>query len=136
MHVGLPTTDLNAAIDFYRGLFGREPAKQRPDYAKFEVADPPLVLSLHPTGRAPEPQLHLGIRVVDGEALARTRSRVARAGLEIRDEPGVTCCYALQNKSWVRDPDGHAWEIYELVEDAEVHSTEHTECCDAGCRDA
>jgi catechol 2,3-dioxygenase-like lactoylglutathione lyase family enzyme len=117
-HLSLNVSDLSRSIDFYRVLFGLEPAKRRGDYAKFELEDPPLVLSLEPTPRsAGGPLNHLGFRMPDSARLVAMQERLERAGVRSRREEGVECCYARQTKFWVTDPDGTLWEIYTLEED-------------------
>jgi catechol 2,3-dioxygenase-like lactoylglutathione lyase family enzyme len=117
-HLSLNVSNLAQAIDFYRVLFGTEPAKRRPDYAKFELDDPPVVLSLEPTPRAVGgPLNHLGFRVPDSATLVAMQERLERAGIHSQREEGVECCYALQTKFWVTDPDKTLWEIYTLHED-------------------
>jgi catechol 2,3-dioxygenase-like lactoylglutathione lyase family enzyme len=117
-HLSLNVSDLARAIDFYRVLFGTEPAKRRADYAKFELSDPPLVLSLEPTPRpVGGPLNHLGFRMPDSAALVRMQERLERAGIRSQREEGVECCYARQTKFWVTDPDRTLWEIYTLEED-------------------
>jgi catechol 2,3-dioxygenase-like lactoylglutathione lyase family enzyme len=117
-HLSLNVSNLSRSIDFYRILFGIEPAKRRPDYAKFELEDPPVVLSLEPTPRAPGgPLNHLGFRVPDSQTLVAMQERLERAGISSQREEGVECCYALQTKFWVTDPDRTLWEIYTLHED-------------------
>ncbi len=112
-HLSLNVGDLARAIDFYRILFGVEPAKRRPDYAKFELEDPPLVLSLEPTPRAVGgPLNHLGFRLPDSGTLVAMQSRLEKAGIRSQREEGVECCYARQTKFWVTDPDKTLWEIY------------------------
>lgn len=117
-HLSLNVSDLKRSVDFYRILFGIEPAKLRHDYAKFELNDPPLVLSLEPTPRsAGGPLNHLGFRLPDSATLVATQERLERAGIRSRREEGVECCYARQTKFWVTDPDKTLWEIYTLEED-------------------
>jgi catechol 2,3-dioxygenase-like lactoylglutathione lyase family enzyme len=114
-HLSLNVSDLGRAVGFYRTLFGVEPAKVRGDYAKFEVADPPLVLSLEPTPRGSGGALnHLGFRMPDATALVAMQERLERAGIRSQREEGVECCYARQTKFWVYDPDRTLWEIYTL----------------------
>jgi SAM-dependent methyltransferase len=110
--------DLTRAIGFYKILFGCAPAKVRTDYAKFELDDPPLVLSLEPTPRAAGGALnHLGFRLPDSESLVAMQRRLEVAGIRSQREEGVECCYARQTKFWVTDPDRTLWEIYTLEED-------------------
>jgi catechol 2,3-dioxygenase-like lactoylglutathione lyase family enzyme len=117
-HLSLNVSSLERSIAFYRVLFGREPAKCRPDYAKFELDDPPLVLSLEPMPRGAGGALnHLGFRMPDSETLVAMQERLERAGIRSRREEGVECCYARQTKFWVTDPDQTLWEIYTLEED-------------------
>jgi catechol 2,3-dioxygenase-like lactoylglutathione lyase family enzyme len=117
-HLSLNVGDLARSIDFYQVLFGTEPAKRRPDYAKFELNDPPVVLSLEPTPRASGgPLNHLGFRVPDSSTLVAMQVRLEQAGIRSQREEGVECCYARQSKFWVVDPDKTLWEIYTLEED-------------------
>jgi catechol 2,3-dioxygenase-like lactoylglutathione lyase family enzyme len=119
-HISLNVANLDASVDFYRALLGVEPAKCRPDYAKFEPAEPPLVLSLEPGGRAPGGNLnHVGLRFADSESLVEAQRRLEAAGLKTNREEGVECCYARQTKFWVHDPDRTLWEIYVLEGDIE-----------------
>ena len=113
-HISLNVTDLDRSVAFFRTLFGIEPAKVRPGYAKFEPADPPLVLSLEPaTEVAGGGALnHLGFRLPDTRSLVAMQERLERAGLRTRREDGVECCYARQTKFWAHDPDGNLWEVY------------------------
>jgi catechol 2,3-dioxygenase-like lactoylglutathione lyase family enzyme len=117
-HLSLNVTNLERSVAFYRILFGKEPAKCRPDYAKFELDDPPLVLSLEPTPPGPGGALnHLGFRMPDSATLVTVQMRLERAGIHTKREEGVECCYARQTKFWVTDPDHTLWEIYTLDED-------------------
>ncbi|MFO0863159.1 MAG: ArsI/CadI family heavy metal resistance metalloenzyme [Gemmataceae bacterium] len=112
-HLSLNVSDLSKSIDFFRILFGMEPAKVRSDYAKFEPDEPPLVLSLEPTPRGKGGALnHLGFRMPDAASLVRMQERLERAGIRSQREEGVECCYAKQTKFWVYDPDGLMWEVY------------------------
>jgi catechol 2,3-dioxygenase-like lactoylglutathione lyase family enzyme len=119
-HVSLNVANLDKSVDFYQLLFGKQPAKCRPDYAKFESEDPQLVLSLEPNPRSPGGSLnHLGLRVGDSAALVEIQQRFEAAGIRTQREEGVECCYALQTKFWVTDPDRNLWELYILHEDLE-----------------
>jgi catechol 2,3-dioxygenase-like lactoylglutathione lyase family enzyme len=112
-HLSLNVSDLARSVSFYRTLFGTEPAKLRSDYAKYELDDPPLVLSLEPSGRGSGGALnHLGFRLPDSSALVAMQERLERAGIRSQREEGVECCYARQTKFWVTDPDRTLWEIY------------------------
>jgi len=117
-HASLNVSDLARSVAFYRVLFGCEPAKQHADYAKFELEDPPLVLSLNPSGAVGGGSLnHAGLRVASSEELVAIQRRVEEAGFGTRREDGVACCYALQTKFWITDPDLTLWEVYTLHED-------------------
>jgi catechol 2,3-dioxygenase-like lactoylglutathione lyase family enzyme len=130
-HVALNVTDLPRAIDQYRKILGIEPAKVKPDYAKFEIADPPVVLSLN-LGGEPGTVSHLGIRYPGTGEVATELVRTKMQGVAVYEQPGTTCCYAKADKFWVHDADGLGWEMYTLLEDAEVHSiasTPQETCC-------
>jgi catechol 2,3-dioxygenase-like lactoylglutathione lyase family enzyme len=107
-------TDLTKAVGFYRALLGVEPAKLRPDYAKFEPDTPPLVLSLEPGKSVGDGGAlnHAGFRLPDAKSLVAMQERLERAGIRTRREEGVECCYAKQTKFWAHDPDGTLWEVY------------------------
>jgi len=118
-HVSLNVKSIPEAVERYRTILGAEPAKVRPGYAKFELADPPVILSLNLAG-APGTVGHLGIRYPETAEVAAGLARAERQSLEPFKQEGVTCCYAKADKYWVRDADGVAWEMYTLLEDAEV----------------
>ncbi len=117
-HLSLNVSDLSRSVAFYRTLFGVEPAKLRSDYAKFELTDPPLVLSLEPHAPGQGGALnHLGFRMPTAASLVAMQERLERAGVRSQREEGVECCYARQTKFWVHDPDRTLWEVYTLDED-------------------
>ena len=119
-HASLNVADLSRSIAFYRVLLGVEPSKVRSDYAKFDLAEPPLVLSLIPGRPATGGHLnHAGLRVRTGEELVEIQHRLEAAGMPTRREDGVECCYARQTKFWITDPDGALWEIYVFHDDIE-----------------
>jgi catechol 2,3-dioxygenase-like lactoylglutathione lyase family enzyme len=118
-HVSLNVSDLARSIEFYQKLFGTPPAKRRPDYAKFELEDPPLVLSLEPSGASAGGALnHVGFRLSGAEELVDLQRRLEIAGLGSIREEGVECCYARQTKFWIQDPDKTLWEFYVLESDS------------------
>lgn len=130
-HVAISVKDLPSAIDQYRKILGIEPAKVKPDYAKFEIADPPVILSLNLGGR-PGTISHLGIRYPDSEKVVTELARTKAQGIAVREQPGTTCCYAKADKFWVHDADGLGWEMYTLLADAEVHTIappQQEACC-------
>ena len=127
VQLALNVSDLDAAVDFYSKLFATEPAKLRPGYANFAVADPPLKLVLI-AGDAPGATLnHLGVEVGSAEDVVSARDRLAGQGLPTTSEEAVSCCYATQDKVWVDDPDGAPWEVYTVLADAET--TPAARCC-------
>jgi len=119
-HLSLNVRNLSNTIEFLRAMLGCEPSKCRSDYAKFEMDDPPLVLSLEPSSQVGAGNLnHLGFRVGSPQALVDVQRRLELSGIATVREEGVECCYARQTKFWVHDPDGNMWEIYTLDEDIE-----------------
>jgi len=119
LHIALRVRDLAASEAFYRGVFDLAPDKLTDDYARFTLADPPLVLSLNRgTGEGAESRVsHFGLRLDSASVLAAYRQRLQRAGLIEREEHAVHCCHAIQDKVWVTDPDGNEWELYEMLHD-------------------
>ena len=120
-HVALYVQDLDAAIARYTKVLGQEPVKVRPGYAKFEIADPPVILSLN-LGGEPGKVSHLGIRYPGTGDVASELARTKREGIELLEQKGTTCCYAKADKFWVRDADGMPWEMYTLLEDVEAET--------------
>jgi catechol 2,3-dioxygenase-like lactoylglutathione lyase family enzyme len=121
-HVALYVQDIEAAVSRYRRLLGQEPAKVRHDYAKFEIADPPVILSLN-LGGPPGTVSHLGIRFPGTGDVASELVRARQAELDLLEQQGTTCCYAKADKFWVRDADGVPWEMYTvLADDAEAET--------------
>ena len=130
-HLAINVSNVEASIDFYKKMFGIEPAKVRTGYAKFDVANPPLNFTLNQAAFASAGALsHLGIQVATTNDVNSLRDRWAQAGLNPREEKQTTCCYALQDKAWVQDPDGNEWEVFVVLQDnlPEVKS-EGSACC-------
>jgi catechol 2,3-dioxygenase-like lactoylglutathione lyase family enzyme len=120
IHIALAVTDLEKSRAYYRALFGQGPTKERPRYAKFEVAEPPVNLALNemPVPTAPANAVaHFGVQVKSTAAVKEIAARLEKEGYELVPEEHVTCCYAVQNKVWATDPDGNKWEIYVLLDD-------------------
>jgi catechol 2,3-dioxygenase-like lactoylglutathione lyase family enzyme len=121
-HVGLNVADLGRSVRFYRTLLGTEPAKHYDDYAKFELDEPALVLALYPNPQQTGGALnHMGLRLPDAAALVETQRRLEMDGIATQREEGVECCYALQTKFWVTDPDGNLCEVYTVHADIDHH---------------
>jgi catechol 2,3-dioxygenase-like lactoylglutathione lyase family enzyme len=118
-HLALTVPDVERSIPFYRALFGAEPAKVRDGYAKFEVAEPALNFTLNEGDRGDGPGAlnHAGIQVEGTDDVLAARLRLQKDGLATFDEMDTTCCYARQDKIWVRDPDGNPWEVFTVLED-------------------
>jgi catechol 2,3-dioxygenase-like lactoylglutathione lyase family enzyme len=120
VQLALNVTDIDTAVEFYSKLFRTEPAKRRPGYANFAIADPPLKLVLiEGTGGAGTLN-HLGVEVETTEEVRAASTRLAAEGLPCATEDEVSCCYAVQNKVWVDAPDGEPWEIYTVLGDVEI----------------
>lgn len=138
MQLALNVSDLGASIAFYSKLFSSEPAKIRPGYANFVISEPPLKLVLieraGARGAGTEGALnHLGVEVGSSEAVADATSRLSGEGLPTRVEESTTCCYAVQDKVWVDDPDGAPWEVYTVLADAPGPALAGDgTCCPAG----
>lgn len=118
VHVGINVTNVERSLPFYELLFNQPPTKLRPGYAKFEVAEPAVnfVLTERAGVKRGEGLSHLGIQVKSTQVVADALARLQAAGLEILTEEQVTCCYAVQDKGWVADPDGNRWEIFVVTE--------------------
>jgi len=127
VQLALNVSDLGEAVAFYSKLFGAEPAKLRPGYANFAIADPPLKLVLmedatargHGTGGALN---HLGVEVETTDEVAAATRLLTEGGLETEVQDETTCCFAVQDKVWVHDPDGAPWEVYTVLADAPEES--------------
>ncbi len=133
-HLSLNVNNLSQSIHFLTALLGCPPKKQRPDYAKFEPADLPIVLSLEPRSAFGPPLKntagegalnHVGIRLTDSGQLVEVQRRLESAGYSTQRAEGVECCYARQTKFWVYDDDHTMWEVYVLEEDLEHRGGEH-----------
>jgi len=117
VQLALNVADLDASIEFYSKLFNTEPAKIREGYANFAIADPPLKLVLFSGMGEPGSLNHIGVEVEDAEAVAEMISRANDLGLEQQVRENVSCCFAVQDKTWVKGPEND-WEIYFVKGDA------------------
>ena len=130
-HLAINVKDVARSIEFYKKMLDLEPSKVRTGYAKFDVANPPLNLTLNQVPFEGSGALsHLGIQVATSEDVLSLRDRWKDRGLLPREEMQTTCCYALQDKAWVHDPDGNEWEVFVVLEDnlGESKSNDAT-CC-------
>jgi catechol 2,3-dioxygenase-like lactoylglutathione lyase family enzyme len=117
-HVSLNVSNIDASVAFYEKVFGTSPAKRRPGYAKFDLAEPNLNLTMQEAPRTGVNASHFGVQVGSTEDVAVAWTRFKDAGRETKTEQGTTCCYALQDKVWVEDPDGNMWEVFVVKGDA------------------
>jgi catechol 2,3-dioxygenase-like lactoylglutathione lyase family enzyme len=125
VQLALNVDNMDDAVDFYRTLFGTEPAKRRPGYANFVIADPPLKLVLINDGGHPAGSLnHLGVEVESTDEVAAAQDRLRADGVVTSVEEGVTCCFAVQDKVWATAPDGVPWEFYTVLADADALGVE------------
>ena len=132
-HLAINVRDVEKSVEFYKKMFGIDPAKVRTGYAKFDVQNPPLNFTLNQTPFNDGGALsHLGIQVASTEDVAALRTSWEENGLTPREEMQTTCCYALQDKAWVHDPDGNEWEVFVVLEDnlsEEVQASADKTCC-------
>lgn len=133
-HLAINVRDVETSIEFYKKMFGIEPSKVRTGYAKFDVENPPLNFTLNQVAFNERGALsHLGIQVSSTEDVLATREGWQTRGLLTRDEMDTNCCYAVQDKIWVNDPDGNEWEVFVVLQDnlPEVASKEtgNAACC-------
>jgi predicted enzyme related to lactoylglutathione lyase len=123
-HLALTVSDVERSVPFSEALFGTAPEKRRPGYAKFSVREPALNFTLT-EGRRSELGAfnHAGIQVETTDDVLAAKERLVAAGLAAFDEMDTTCCYARQDKIWVRDPDGTPWEVFVTHEDSDEQGT-------------
>lgn len=129
-HISLNVSDIEASRKFYERMLGTSPVKVKEDYVKFDVANPPLNLTLNKGTVVKGGQLsHLGIQVRNTEDVKTVAERWEKEGLLTLEEMGTDCCYALQDKVWVEDPDGAHWEIFTVLGDTEGTEKKAEGCC-------
>jgi lactoylglutathione lyase len=123
IHIGLNTSHLSEAVDFYTKLFHEPPVKQKNDYAKFLPTAVPVnfTLNVQPDVRGNQVE-HFGVQLEDADALDYHKQRLQQEGFFAREETDTMCCYALQDKFWVTDPDGNEWEFFYTKADIEAAS--------------
>lgn len=132
-HLAINVRDVRQSIEFYKKMFGIEPSKVRTGYAKFDVANPPLNFTLNQVTFNDRGALsHLGIQVAATDDVLTVREQWETSGLVPRSEMQTTCCYAVQDKAWVSDPDGNEWEVFTVLEDnlsEETQASADKTCC-------
>ena len=144
VQLALNVDDLEAAIVFYSKLFGTEPAKRKPGYANFAIAEPPLKLVLLENPGSGGTLNHLGVEVTSSEEVHAEIARLSEAGLFTDEEMGTSCCFATQDKVWVTGPGGERWEVYTVLADSDTFgiSPQHRDadsgdvvCCGAAVQE-
>ncbi len=122
-HVAINVRDFDRSLAFYRTFFGMEPIRVRPGYAKFDVEQPPLNFTINERDYEDVGALnHLGLQVSSTDDVLAAKERLMAAGLATFDEMNTTCCYALQDKIWVTDPDGNRWEVFVVLQQEDDRS--------------
>ncbi len=127
-HLSLNVRDVPRSVAFYERVFAVAPQKQTRTYAKFDLAEPALNFALV-SSPVPSRVSHLGIEATSAAEFAALRERLTAAGIPLREETGSRCCYALQDKLWFSDPDGNAWEVFQVHEQLPVTEADETGTC-------
>lgn len=139
-HVSLNVSSIDRSVAFYEKAFGVGVTKRRPGYAKFDLETPALNLSMVEAPRTGVNASHFGIQVAGAEDVLEAKRRFESAGLATATEENIACCYAVQDKVWVEDPDGNSWEVFVVKADAAVMKESQSACCapvdDAARQDA
>ncbi|HTQ05466.1 MAG TPA: ArsI/CadI family heavy metal resistance metalloenzyme [Polyangiaceae bacterium] len=128
-HVSLNVSVLDRAVAFYEKAFGVPVTKRRPGYAKFDLESPALNLSMVEAPRTGVNASHFGIQVASSADVLEAKRRFDAAGLETRTEEDTNCCYAVQDKVWIEDPDGNSWEVFVVKGDAPTLRDAPSTCC-------
>ena len=132
IHIHIGVEKLDESIRFYSAIFGAEPVKTKPDYAKWMLEDPRVNFAIS-TRASKNGVDHLGIQVDENDELQEIRARVKAADMAVFEEGETVCCYAKSEKSWVQDPAGIAWEAYRTMEDAQIFSSKVAVSVSACC---
>ena len=132
VHISLNVNDINSSVEFYKNMFDIEPMKHFKDYAKFDVENPALNLVLNKAEVSNGGSLsHLGVQVYSTDEVLATREKWVKNGLLTLDEMQVDCCYAKQDKTWIKDPDGNEWEVFVVLDNIPEEEAQKAEssCC-------
>ncbi|MEY8350825.1 ArsI/CadI family heavy metal resistance metalloenzyme [Bacillus cereus] len=130
VHVGINVTNLEKSVEFYSKVFGVTPVKVKEDYAKFLLENPGLNFTLNVRNEVKGNQVnHFGFQVENQEEIILHKERLEKEGFFAREEMDTTCCYAVQDKFWVTDPDGNEWEFFYTKANSKVHKVETSSCC-------
>ena len=134
MHVSLYVSNINQTVEFYQKLFNQPASKVKEAYAKFELENPSLIISFVENSERVQSNFgHLGIQVDSKDELEKRLESVRNTGLSILEEEGTNCCFALQDKFWVTDPDGVQWEVYYFHNDVEFNDPKYENQEAAAC---
>ncbi len=128
-HISLNVSAIDRSVEFYEKAFGVAATKRRPGYAKFDLESPSLNLSMVEAARTGVNASHFGIQVASTEDVHEAKQRFEAAGLKTMSEEDTACCYAVQDKVWVDDPDGNSWEVFVVKSDAPVMRDAPSTCC-------
>jgi catechol 2,3-dioxygenase-like lactoylglutathione lyase family enzyme len=129
-HISLNVGNVTESVEFYKKMFGIEPLKLKSDYAKFDVTNPPLNLTMNQISVEKGGSLsHLGLQVGTTEEVIEMTKRWNESGLRTLEEMQTDCCYAMQGKTWVSDPDGNKWEVFVVLENTEDKDIAASACC-------
>ena len=129
-HLSLDVESLDDSVRFYATLFGVPPTKLKPDYARFDVENPAVNLTMQPKTHCCLQGLnHMGLRMNTLEEVEAIKVRLNAAGFATEDELNTTCCYAYQDKFWVRDPSKYRWEVYVLKGASDLANAEDQKAC-------
>lgn len=128
-HVSLNVTDIDQSVTFYEKAFGVPASKRRPGYAKFDLESPSLNLTMSEAPRTGVNASHFGIQVASTADVLEAKARFEAVGLATFSEEDTACCFAVQDKVWVEDPDGNSWEVFVVKADAPVMKADASNCC-------
>lgn len=128
-HVSLNVSNIDASVAFYEKAFGVTATKRRPGYAKFDLQSPALNLTMQEAPRTGVNASHFGVQVASTEDVIEARGKFEAAGLSTFTEENTSCCYAVQDKVWIEDPDGNSWEVFVVKGDAPVMKADTSNCC-------
>lgn len=129
-HISLNISSVEKSVEFYKKMFGVEPFKLKADYAKFDIANPPLNLTMNQIEFEKGGSLsHLGLQVETTAEVLEITKRWNESGLRTLEEMQADCCYALQDKAWIADPDGNRWEVFVVLSDTEDKDIAASVCC-------
>ena len=135
LHIALPVADLSASVAFYAALFDEGPNKEKDGYARFEPAAAAVTLSLNLRDDAKAlPGAHFGLKLDTPADFREQAARLDALDVNVREEDATTCCYAVQDKRWLSDPDGNAWEVYIVTDDgSEQSASDRNQAGEARC---